>query len=282
MMTAEPAQLLAQAFAAFSAYRWNETIELCRRILAGEPDHHQAHLLWASAELHGSHYHQTIERIHRHLRPGTYVEIGIAAGDTLAMAAAGTTVIGIDPNPRLSYPVRQGMRIFSTTSDEFFAQHDLCAELGGRPLDLSFIDGMHLFEFALRDFVNLEQYCGPSSTCLVHDCYPLDARTSDRDRTTRFWTGDVWKLILCLKKYRPDLDIHTVAAAPTGLAVIRRLDPKSRILRDRLDHICEEFVALPYSVLHGDKPAQLNMVQNNWLSVKALLRTEGSMPIPLR
>src|ERR1700733_3093946 len=154
-MTLRPASLVA-AFAAFSADRWSEAIELCQRVLASDPDNQEAHLLWASAELHGTHYHQILRRIHQHLRPGTYVEIGIEAGDTLALAAPGTLVIGIDPRPRLSYPLAEGVRIFPSTSDEFFAQHDLSAELGRRPLDLSFIDGMHLFEFALRDFINLE------------------------------------------------------------------------------------------------------------------------------
>ena len=30
--------------------------------------------------------------------------------------------------------------------------------------DLAFIDGMHHFEFALRDFANLERHCAPGST----------------------------------------------------------------------------------------------------------------------
>jgi hypothetical protein len=133
---------------------------------------------------------------------------------------------------------------------------------------------MHLFEFALRDFINLERYCARTSTCLVHDCYPLDERTSARERVTEFWTGDVWKLVLCLKKYRPDLDVHTVAAAPTGLTTIRRLDPKSHILQDRLESICAEFAPLPYSAVHADKRGQLNLVANNWLTVKSLLKTD--------
>jgi methyltransferase family protein len=278
MMAAEPAQFLAKAFAAFSANRWSETIELCHQVLAIDSDNRQAHLLWASAELHGNDYLHILKRIHRHQCPGTYVEIGVETGLSLALADRNTSIIGIDPSPQLSHPAPEGARIFRETSDEFFAQHDLCKELGGRPVDLAFIDGMHLFEFVLRDFVNLEQYCVSTSTCLVHDCYPLDERTSGRDRVTEFWTGDVWKLILCLKKYRPDIDVHTVAAGPTGLAVIRRLDPKSRILRDRMDSICDEFASLPYSALHGDKAGQLNLVANNWLTVKALLRADRSDP----
>ena len=41
--------------------------------------------------------------------------------------------------------------LFPQTSDEFFARNDVGAELGGLPVDLAFIDGMHHFEFALRD-----------------------------------------------------------------------------------------------------------------------------------
>ncbi len=33
----------------------------------------------------------------------------------------------------------------------------------------------------------------------------------------RFHTGDVWKVVRCLREYRPDLDVFTIATAPTGL-----------------------------------------------------------------
>jgi hypothetical protein len=274
-MTPQSTQLLAQACLAYTAGRWSETIELCHRILALEPnDTLQAYKLWASAELHGNHYYQILERIHRYLRPATYVEIGIQYGNSLALAGPGTAIIGIDPDPRLPPALAQRARIFYETSDDFFARYDLHKELGERAVDLALIDGMHLFEFALRDFINLERYCARTSTCLMDDCCPLDERTAARERSTEFWTGDVWKLVLCLKKYRPDLDIHTVAAAPTGLTVIRRLDPNSRILQDKMESICAEFAPLPYSVVHADKRGQLNLVANNWLTVKSLLKAD--------
>jgi hypothetical protein len=37
---------------------------------------------------------------------------------------------------------------------------------------------MHLFEYALGDFMNVEQRCGPVSMILVHDCVPIEAVTS--------------------------------------------------------------------------------------------------------
>jgi hypothetical protein len=267
----ELAELLDQAAAALAAHRRDEAIALCRRALTIDMNNFRAHALWSAASLPGEAYMTILDRIHRHLRPRTYVEIGVETGRSLALAQPGTTSIGIDPQPHLAYPIPDTARVFVETSDAFFAQHDLSSELGGRPVDLAFLDGMHLFDFALRDFVNIERYCTTDSTCLVHDCLPLDVNTSGPDRGTRFWSGDVWKLILCLKKHRPDLEVHTVATAPTGLAIIRGLDPQSSVLRDRMDRIRKEFEDLPYSVLHDDKNAKLNVVGNDWETVRALL-----------
>ena len=58
----------------------------------------------------------------------------------------------------------------------------MISELGGKTLDLAFIDGMHHFEFALRDFINVEKYCSADSIILIHDVYPIDA-TERRSRT---------------------------------------------------------------------------------------------------
>src|SRR5262249_26303853 len=143
--------------------------------------------------------------------------------------------------------------VYEMTSDEFFARHDVRGKLGG-PIELAFIDGMHHFEFALRDFINIEKSCTPDSTVLFHDAYPLDRATAERERRTGFWSGDIWRFVLALRKYRPDLRVHTIASAPTGLGVIRGLDPSSRVLGERYAEIEREFLALDYSVLDADKP----------------------------
>jgi hypothetical protein len=144
------------------------------------------------------------------------------------------------------------------------------ADFGGQPVELAFIDGMHHFEFALRDFANTERFCTPRSTILIHDCYPLDRVTAERDRHRTFWSGDVWRLVVLLKKYRPGLVIHTVATAPTGLTVVRNLDPSSRLLLERHDALCREFLALDYSYLEDDMPGKLNLFPNDWSKVQAL------------
>jgi hypothetical protein len=272
----QSAHLLDQAATALSADRFAETIELCRQVLASDSNNVQAHSLWSRASLPGDDYLTILDRIHQHLHPRTYVEIGVETGRSLVLAQPGTTSIGIDPRPQLTHRIPSSARIFPKTSDAFFAQHDLFKELGDRPIDLAFLDGMHLFSFALRDFINVERYCTRTSTCLVHDCFPLDERTAACNRATNFWSGDVWKLILCLKKYRPDLKIHTVATAPTGLAIIRGLDAQSTTLRDQLERICDEFAKLPYAVLDSDKNAKLNLVANNWSTVQALFESPNT------
>jgi hypothetical protein len=211
--------------------------------------------------------------IHDHLRPTTYVEIGVGQGHSFFRVLPETLAIGIDPNLKIEPP--PGDRLFPLTSDEFFATHDLREELGGRSVDIAFIDGWHHFEFALRDFMNLERYCDPESVILVHDCYPIDAETSIRDpyKGIPLWNGDVWKLILALKKYRPDLRTSVVDCPPTGVGIVTGLDPASRVLADHYEEICDRLIDLDYSFLDDGKEEKLNRVPNDWELVKTLLPT---------
>lgn len=262
---------LSAARACFDRGLRDEARHHCRLALAADPDVPPAHKMLAAIALPGEDYLALLARIHAHLAPRTYVEIGVSQGASIELADASTKVIGIDPDPQLANPPGPNHRVFQETSDAFFASHDLRALLDGLPVDLAFIDGMHRFEFALRDFMNLEPYCSRDSTILVHDCYPLDAATAARERATIFWSGDIWRLVLALKQHRPDLSIHTVAAAPTGLAVIRNLDPASRILAGDLERICDEFLAVEFEAIAGSKAERLNLFPNDWDRVKQLL-----------
>lgn len=246
--------------------------ERCEMALALEPGLEPAHGFLASLNLPGPYYLELIAMFHSHLRPRTYLEIGVETGQSIVLAGRETRAIGIDPEPKITQRLSPGTSIHATTSDEYFATHDVRAELGGLPIDLAFIDGMHRFEFALRDFMNIERYCTSRSTILIHDCYPLSRHTAERERRTTFWSGDIWRLILLLRKYRPDLNVKVIGAAPTGLGVVRGLDPGSSVLREKYDAIVEESLALDYSVLDADKPGMLALYPNDWEKVKAILQ----------
>lgn len=252
--------------------------ELFRAALQAEDysvAHLKAHLMLAELEFSGEDYFQVLARIHEHLKPATYLEIGIDQGQSFEIVRPETLALGVDPNPRLRKPLGPRQRVFAQTSDDFFAQHDVSSELGGKTLDLAFIDGMHHMEFALRDFINVEKYCSPDSVILIHDVYPIDAMSAARERASWFWSGDIWRLILILKKYRADLSVNVIAAQPTGLAIVQNLDPHSGVLAERQHEIIDEFLALHISALDGRKDEMLNRFPNDWASIARLIDTHG-------
>ena len=193
-------------------------------------------------DLAGEGYTLLMDRLHKQLRPQTYLEIGTQDGNSLRPVRC--RAVAIDPMFRLGADVvgeKPTCQLFRMGSDEFFASYDPVALLRGR-IDIAFLDGMHLFEFLLRDFINVERSCRRNSIVLLHDCIPSDVYMAERDRTTErhklgahpgWWTGDVWKAAVALRKYRPDLVIHGFDARPTGLVAVTNLDPASSVLADR-------------------------------------------------
>jgi hypothetical protein len=210
-----------------------------------------------ATRLGGSYLH-LLSATHVNLRPRTYVEIGLGFGDSFCLVRDKTTAVGVDPAPRLHRKPPRQARIFTQTSDEFFAEHDLGAVLDG-PVDLAFVDGMHHFEVALRDFRNLERHAGPRSVILVHDCYPPSAEWASRDPRPDGWAGDVWKLVWCLAEYRPDLRVAVAAANPSGLGVITGLDPHNDVLFERYDEIVDRAAGLSLA-----EYAPANVVPGRW------------------
>ncbi len=244
----------------------------CAQARELDPGSVPAFFLLTQLQLPGEYYFDVLSHIIAHVKPRTYVEIGVFEGASLKLAKTANAVVGIDPNPRITWPLEANMQVFQQTSDAFFANHDLVATLGQRRVDLAFIDGMHQFEFAMRDFANLERCCHADSIILIHDCYPVDEESAGREPRESRWSGDVWRLIVLLKKYRPDLLIHTIGTAPTGLAVIQNLNPESTYLLDNQSRLYAEFVALPYSYLEENKAQKLNLFSNHWPSIKAMIR----------
>lgn len=206
-------------------------------------------LLAAEKEMPGNDYYDWLQRFHQWLHPASYVEIGLGHGRSLALAGPETKAIGVDPYQgfweRLNYVCPHGpATLFPLTSDDFFKQYDLREVLERETFDLGFIDGLHLFEQALKDFINLEKYARKDSVILIHDCLPIAPIVAERDRCTGFWTGDVWRIIPCLKAFRPDLKIMTIPTKPSGLGVVTNLDATSTVLADNYNDIVRYYLSL--------------------------------------
>ncbi len=242
---------------------FDQAKNLYRRILKINPNFLLAHQGLAAATLPGEDYITILKCFHDWLKPTRYVEIGVETGRSLALAQPPTIAVGIDPTPEISYEFVAPTLIYSMTSDAFFAAYDLLQQVGRSVIDLAFIDGSHLFEQVLKDFINIEKYAASDSVILIHDCLPLDKATSTRIRATHFWSGDTWKIIPCLKAYRPDLTIFTVATPPTGLGVVTNLDPTSTILQDNFEEITTRFIPLDDDYSESDRKALLNVIVND-------------------
>jgi hypothetical protein len=178
--------------------------------------------------------------LHERLAPATYFEIGVRTGSSLALSRCRS--VGVDPDYRITAELDGDVSLVRTISDEYFSRPDPLAPFGGRPIELAFIDGLHLFEFALRDFVNVERHATPTSVVVFDDMFPRTADEAARERHTKAWTGDVYKVMTVLREYRPDLICLRVGTEPTGLLVVIGLDPTSTALADNYDRIVAEHV----------------------------------------
>ena len=130
-------------------------------------------------------------------------------------------------------------------------------------MDLAFIDGMHRFEYVLRDFCNVERWCAATSTIILHDCLPVAPSAALPARRSHFWVGDCWKAIECLVAHRPDLTLTTLPCYPSGLIVVRGLDPHSRVLSERMPELERQYAERPYPHAPGAWPPAYGVVDNS-------------------
>lgn len=238
----------------------------------------------AAPELGGEPYFDFLRRAHRELKPGSYLEIGVRKGESLKLATC--PAIGIDPQHSLTDEckvARAGIptHLFSEFSDDFF-KTDRLVKLFPERLDLAFIDGDHRFEFALRDFMNLERLAHPRTIIAIHDCCPTNRQMASRNRrrflrtdfaTMGRWAGDGWKLLPILKKYRPDLAVLPVDCPPTGLLIIAGLDPASTVLSRAYDDIMREFTGKKLDLPRHR--AAFPLVASRTVSLPALVSNRG-------
>lgn len=213
-------------------------------------------------------YYGLLRRIHELRRPRLYVEIGVHEGHSLAFVQPGTRIVGVDPEPKVADPPPD-CTIVSRASDDFFAEP---TALEGDTIDLAFADGLHWWEQTLRDVANLERHASPDGVILIHDCNPIDEVTAARERTTAVWSGDVWKTVVALRRYRPDLTVTTADVEPTGLAIVTGLDPTNTTLFDRYDEIVADVDRLGWhDIEQADRSDLLGLVPGDWAQLRELV-----------
>ncbi|WP_043733289.1 methyltransferase type 11 [Streptomyces zinciresistens] len=203
--------------------------------------------------------HEFLRELHKVSGNRTYLEIGVNDGRSLRLSRVPS--VAVDPAFKVVTELRCDVHLVRATSDDFFARPDPLRHLKGgrhplrnlrrgrsplghwrRPvLDLSFIDGMHLFEYALRDFINVERHSDWTSVIVFDDMLPRNAGEAARERHTDAWTGDVYKLAEILRRHRPDLLTVLVDTRPTGQLVVFGADRRDTVLRERYEDVVAEY-----------------------------------------
>jgi hypothetical protein len=210
----------------------------------------------------GPSYLQHLAWLHELLEPRTYLEIGVLTGAALKLARPPTRAIGVDPAPLCGGAAFAAeTRIVAATSDAFFA--DPAASSDAVAIDFAFIDGLHLFEQVLRDFINVERRAAPHGVIALHDTLPLADAATRRTLAEPFASGDTWRIVPCLGRYRPDLRVVSIPAGPSGLTIVSGLDPASRVLEQRFDEAVATCGDLPYAGLEAELPALIARTAND-------------------
>jgi hypothetical protein len=237
--------------------------------------------------------HEFLKQLHTLAKPRNYLEIGVNDGRSLALSRVPS--IAVDPDFKVTVPLRCDLHLVKATSDDFFARPDPILHLrsgrdpirnlrrgrapfghylgDGPTLDLAFIDGLHLFEFALRDFMNVERFARWSSLIVMDDVLPRSVDEAARDRHTAMWAGDVYKVALVLRQHRPDLIVLPMNTQPTGVLVVLGADPYSTVLHERYDQLLAEWL-----VPDPQKPPAEVLKRHNAVDPQAFL---SSPIIPL-
>jgi len=197
--------------------------------------------------------HQFLARLHEALAPvEVYLEVGVQTGGSLHLAHAAGVAYGVDPNPMLAPEFHRGnQRVIAETSDAWLG----CTSCERPTIDFGFIDGSHLMEDALRDFIYMERHSRPSTVVVFDDVLPYSQDIAWRTQPPGDWTGDVFKIMAVLAEYRPDLTLRLVDVAPTGALVVTGLDRRNVTLEKQYDRIAAEWLPrhhVPDAILNRD------------------------------
>lgn len=174
--------------------------------------------------------HDLLRGLHARLTPRTYLEIGVNEGASLTLSRSKS--VAIDPEYAVRHPLHCDLDLVKAKSDAYFSRTDALDHFDGVPVDLAFIDAMHLSEFALRDFINVERHLGPTSVTVFDDVLPRNALEAARVRRTGAWAGDVYKAVEVIARHRSDLIVLLVNTSPTGTAVVIGANASSDVLKD--------------------------------------------------
>ncbi len=183
------------------------------------------HMALAKIEFPEIEYLDYIKKNYHEKGIGSYLEVGVRWGDSLAMAKPDCMAVGVDPNFDLKHDLPSLPKLFSMTSDDFFFQ---CTDEYASSFELVFLDGLHEARQTAKDIWHSLDVLKPGGEILVHDVLPISMTVANPESKSHFWTGNVWQsaYAYCGKNY--PLKWEFIDAFPSGLLRLYDIDPEFR------------------------------------------------------
>ena len=183
------------------------------------------------SRLQGGHSARRLNRFARANNAQTYLEIGVARGNTFLNVNVGRKH-AVDPRFRFDPRAfeTEHTRFFEMPSDDFF----LYGADGNTKYDIMFLDGLHTFEQTFRDFCASQRHCHEDTIWMIDDVYPSDVFSAHPDRSetiklrrlhklaSRAWHGDVFKTIFAIHDFFPNFSYKTINSKGNPQAVLVR------------------------------------------------------------
>jgi hypothetical protein len=198
-----------------------------------------------------------INALAKGLRANRCLEIGVFEGGTAENICVRHRV-GVDPNPRFDVTkLPKSFSFFAVESDAYFAS--LPPE---SIFDIAFLDGLHTFEQTKADLFNALAHV-PSGVILIDDTVPFDEIAALRDQQesmarrravgsdSRNWMGDVWKLVVYVDRYLPQLDFRTIVGSGIDQTLVWRRQ-LGEVVSEPLGDEESTIAGLRYGEIFGD------------------------------
>lgn len=225
------------------------------------------------------HRSEVVNRLIDAVGAATYLEIGVAWGETFHAVRA-PMKLGVDPGFGFRVPARRrwarvlgiprGEHHFAMDSDSFFERHARLLER--HPIDVALVDGLHEAEQASRDIENCLRHLSPSGVVVLHDCKPATAAAAapslheamQTEGFTGEWNGDVYRSVLRLRRRHPDLGVCVLDTDHGVGLVSNRFDsvPLAADLGDDIDY--PSFRDRSQEVLNLRPVGYLEELVSNW------------------
>lgn len=190
---------------------------------------------------------------------GTYLEIGVRAGDSLKYVKAARR-IGVDPVIGTSIrQLRDTDELHRMTSDAFFDGQG-CQERR-LDVDVALIDGLHAFRQVVRDVVNSARNLHSGGFIILDDCNPQSSTAASAQQCEGDWNGDVWKAMSYFVNLLGKQDAVTIDA-DHGVGILRW---NSRLAEDPIEDQILKYEELTYGDLEENRKDLLHLLgPNDW------------------